>query len=31
MRARSRTVNFTKLVAGLQRLICLHLGSRGKK
>jgi hypothetical protein len=31
MSARSRTVNFTKLVAGLQRLICLHLGSRGKK
>jgi hypothetical protein len=31
LRARSRTVNFTKLVSGLQRLICLHLGSRGKK
>jgi hypothetical protein len=31
LRARSRSVNFTKLVTGLQRLICLHLGSRGKK
>jgi hypothetical protein len=31
LRTRSRSVNFTDLVAGLQRLICLHLGSRGKK
>ena len=31
LRTRSRSVNFTELVAGLQRLICLHLGSRGKK
>jgi hypothetical protein len=31
LRTRSHSVNFTELVAGLQRLICLHLGSRGKK
>ncbi len=31
MRSRARTVNVSNLVAGLQRLICLHLGSRGKK
>jgi hypothetical protein len=31
LRTRSRSVNTTDLVAGLQRLICLHLGSRGKK
>jgi hypothetical protein len=31
MRSRTRTVNVSNLVAGLQRLICLHLGSRGKK
>ncbi len=28
---RCRSVNLTDLVGGLQRLICLHLGSRGKK
>jgi hypothetical protein len=31
LRARCKSVNFTHLVTGLQRLICLHLGSRGKK
>jgi hypothetical protein len=29
--ARCRSVNLNELVGGLQRLICLHLGSRGKK
>jgi len=28
---RVRTVNLTKLVRGLERLVCLHLGSRGYK
>lgn len=31
LRSRCRCVNLGELVAGLQRLICLHLGSRGKK
>jgi len=31
LRTRSRSFNTTELVDGLQRLICLHLGSRGKK
>jgi hypothetical protein len=31
LRTRSGSVNVTELVAGLQKLICLHLGSRGKK
>ncbi len=31
LRTRCDSVNFTELVNGLQRLICLHLGSRGKK
>jgi hypothetical protein len=31
LRTRCNSVNFTELVNGLQRLICLHLGSRGKK
>lgn len=31
LRERCRSVNLPQLVAGLQRLICLHLGSRGKK
>jgi hypothetical protein len=31
LRTRCRSFNATELVAGLQRLICLHLGSRGKK
>jgi hypothetical protein len=29
--SRCRSVNLNSLVDGLQRLICLHLGSRGKK
>jgi hypothetical protein len=29
--ARSRSVDLNQLVVGLQRLICIHLGSRGKK
>ncbi len=31
MRPRCRSVDLGALVAGLERLICLHLGSRGKK
>ena len=31
LRPRCRSANLAELVAGLQRLICLHLGSRGKK
>jgi hypothetical protein len=31
MVGRCRSVNLGELVGGLQRLICLHLGSRGKK
>jgi hypothetical protein len=29
--SRCRSVNLNELVGGLQRLICIHLGSRGKK
>ncbi|HLJ09898.1 MAG TPA: hypothetical protein VKU82_01855 [Planctomycetaceae bacterium] len=31
LQARCRSVNLGGLIAGLERLICLHLGSRGKK
>jgi hypothetical protein len=31
MRTRLRSVDLSELVAGLDRLICLHLGSRGSK